>query len=143
MSDAGFAVLAVLLAGAIYRDLRDRSLPNALMFCGTAAGLVIAAAHGAPALWLALCGGFTGALLLLPLYVAGGMAGGDIKLMGMAGVFLGMPGALYAVTGTLIAGGLLALGWRFARSTETSMPFAPAIAAGCGVAVWMRVFGAA
>ena len=137
--DAGGVVLTLLLAAAVRADWRHRMLPNRLIVCGAVMGLSFAAAQGPQAFWLALCGGLTGALLLLPLYATHGMAAGDVKLMGVAGVFLGMPGVLYGVLGTVLAGGLMALLWcgvkvgrRQQRAGQLErMPYAPAIAAGC------------
>ena len=71
------------------------------------------------------------------------MAAGDVKLMGMAGVFLGVPGVLYGVLGTVLAGGLMAVLWHhltLGKQQQTAgelerMPYAPAIAAGC-VGAW-------
>lgn len=103
--DAGVVALTLLLAAAVRADWRYRMLPNRLVVCGAVLVLSVAAVQGPKALWLALCGGLTGALLLLPLYATHGMAAGDVKLMGMAGVFLGVPGVLYGVLGTVLAGG--------------------------------------
>ncbi len=137
--DAGVVALTLLLAAAVRADWRHRMLPNRLVACGAVLGLSFAAVQGPLAIWLALCGGLTGALLLLPLYATHGMAAGDVKLMGMAGVFLGVPGAWYGVMGTVLAGGLMAVLWHHVmvgkqqkRAGELErMPYAPAIAAGC------------
>ena len=74
---------------------------------------------------------------------------GDVKLMGMAGVFLGVPGAWYGVLGTVLAGGLMAVLWHHVmvgkqqkRAGELErMPYAPAIAAGCVVALCAQAGG--
>ena len=141
--DAGVVALTLLLAAAVRADWRYRMLPNRLVVCGAVLVLSVAAVQGPKALWLALCGGLTGALLLLPLYATHGMAAGDVKLMGMAGVFLGVPGVLYGVLGTVLAGGLMAVLWHhltLGKQQQTAgelerMPYAPAIAAGC-VGAW-------
>ena len=51
----------------------------------------------------------TGLALLLPLYVLRVMGAGDVKLMAMAGAFLGAPQVLYAVLFVFITGGVFAL----------------------------------
>ena len=137
--DAGVVALTLLLAAAVRADWRQRMLPNRLLVCGAVLGLSFAAVQGPQALWLALCGGLTGALLLLPLYATHGMAAGDVKLMGMVGVFLGVPGVFYGVLGAALAGGLMAVAWHRVMAGKQHqpagelqrMPYAPAIAAGC------------
>lgn len=139
--DAGTTVLALLMAVAVRADWLHRVLPNRLLVSGLAAGVLIAAVQGPQMLWLGLCGGLCGALLLFPIHALGGMAAGDVKLMGMAGVFLGVPGVFYGVLGTVLAGGLMALAWRRALPAAYRMPYAPAIAAGCATAFGLRASG--
>ena len=141
--DAGTAVLAVLMVVAVRADWLHRILPNRMIVSGLAAGVLMAAVQGPQMLWLGLCGGLCGAVLLLPLYVLGGMAAGDVKLMGMAGLFLGVPGVFYGVLGTALAGGLMALAWRHALPATNRMPYAPAIAAGCVAALGLPASGMA
>ncbi|WP_395400072.1 prepilin peptidase [Pseudoduganella sp. UC29_106] len=50
-----------------------------------------------------------GLLLLLPMYMLGVMGAGDVKLLAMAGIFLGPHEAVRAALTTMIAGGILAL----------------------------------
>ena len=141
--DAGTTVLALLMVVAVRADWLHRILPNRLLVSGLAAGLLISAVQGPQMLWLGLCGGLCGALLLLPIHALGGMAAGDVKLMGMAGVFLGVPGVFYAVLGTALAGGVMALAWRHALPAMNRMPYAPAVAAGCVAALGLRASGMA
>ena len=75
-----------------------------------------------------------GFLSLLPLYILGGMAAGDLKLMAMCGSFIGLPSTLIAVLLSLIFGGFYALITVFYYRTfkpdtltPKFIPFAPSI----------------
>jgi len=104
-------LLALLLLGAGL-DLRKRRIPNLL----TVGGAVIGLAMG---LWAvpplggaaSLAGLALGLALMLPFYATGVMGAGDVKLMAMAGSFLGPGSTLQAVLFVWLTGGLLALGW--------------------------------
>lgn len=150
---AAWGALGLFLALAVGSDLRSRRVPNGLVAAGLAVALAIplAGALGAAdgpswrlaatsvAPWAA--GLVLGGLLLLPGYALGGMAAGDVKLMAMAGAFLGPGLATAAVLYTCLVGGALALAvlaWRRARGrpAPTHQAYAPAIALGCLAAVW-------
>lgn len=90
-------VLVSLLCVAAWSDIRGHRVPNQL----TVAGLVVALALRAPlgvASVLEGLGGFGVAMLVAILFYAlGAVGGGDAKLLGMVGAFLGvtpLPGAL-------------------------------------------------
>lgn len=106
-------LLLLLLAAAIC-DLRTRRIPNALTFGGTATALLYSLTasphHGGGFFW-ALGGLGLGLALMLPLYLLRAMGAGDVKLMGMAGAFLGPDGAWRAVVFVFIAGGIAALAY--------------------------------
>ena len=52
-----------------------------------------------------------GLAMLMPLYVLGAMGAGDVKLLGVAGAFLGPAGAILAGLATFIIGGIYGLVW--------------------------------
>jgi prepilin peptidase CpaA len=84
----GFVALFMLAAAAL--DLRTRRLPNWLTVPAFAAGLVFHTATGGWAgLGLSLGGFATGFGILLVLWLIGGGGGGDVKLMGALGAWLG------------------------------------------------------
>jgi len=120
---AAALALAVLLLAAVVMDLRSRRIPNRLVLAGLAlAGVSHAAAllSGAaplagPAWWAPLAGLLTAGLALLPLHLLRACGAGDVKLMAMAGAFLGAPAALRAVLFTLLAGGVLSLFYMMGR----------------------------
>jgi prepilin peptidase CpaA len=113
-TDPRTGVLLLLLAVAAVCDYRTYRIPNLL----TAGGTVFALAYNTlvPPEWHASwtwapAGMLLGLGALLPLYAIRAMGAGDVKLMGMAGAFLGLSGTLYALLFSVVAGGVAALAW--------------------------------
>ncbi|MCY1267219.1 Type IV leader peptidase family protein [compost metagenome] len=106
---AGSALLG-LLGIAVASDLRRHRIPNWLVLMGLAVGLTgqvqVADAAGLGDGLLGLLVGFG---VFLPLYMLGGMAAGDVKLMAMVGSFLTATGALWAAGCTLLVGAVCGL----------------------------------
>ncbi|BAQ76419.1 Flp prepilin peptidase A, FppA family [Pseudomonas sp. Os17] len=101
------ALLLGLLSVAVVGDLRRHRIPNVLILLGVCLGLVGQAySEGLTGLGHGLLGLLIGFAVFLPMYVFGGMAAGDVKLMAMVGTFLTPQGALWAAFFSLIAGGL-------------------------------------
>jgi len=117
--------LLAILAVATWSDLRTRRIPNGLSFGGAALGLLInAAMFGPTELGLAALGWALCLACFIPLYVGGGTAAGDVKLMAMVGAFLGPANGFAACLFTLIAGGTLAacfVAWRNHVAPRLSM----------------------
>jgi prepilin peptidase CpaA len=105
-------VLIALLVAAAVIDYRSYRIPNWLTFGGMLLGLicsvVLPSLHDTGFLW-ALGGLGVGFGVMLPLHVLRILGAGDVKLMAMAGAFLGAVGTLYAILFTFIAGGILAI----------------------------------
>lgn len=110
-------VLLALLVLASAFDIARRRIPNRLLALGLLAALILHLSSGKPSslLSLYLAGFGVGLVMFLPLYLKGGMAAGDVKLMATAGAFLGPQLAFFASLATYIAGGILALGIVLAR----------------------------
>ncbi len=114
---ASLALLFLLatLCIATITDLTSHRIPNALLAPAAIAGIVFGAiAGGLSGLFAGLAGLFIGLGMLMPLYLTGGTSAGDVKLLAVAGVYLGPTGALFAGLFTFIAGavfGLLWIGW--------------------------------
>ncbi|GGH50756.1 pilus assembly-related outer membrane protein [Comamonas phosphati] len=114
LTDPRSLILLLLLLAAAICDLRSHRIPNLLTFGGTAVALLYSLAvpqhHGGGLLW-ALGGLGLGLALMLPLYLLRAMGAGDVKLMAMAGAFLGPDGTWQAVIFVFIAGGITAMAY--------------------------------
>jgi prepilin peptidase CpaA len=136
-------VRALLLAGpllvAVVTDLRERRIPNWLTLGGT----VFALASAVPGvLALAALGAVVagGAGLLLAIVARDGFGMGDVKLLAYGGAAVTLPSVPALLLATSLAGGALALAVLLERGPRRglTMPFGPAIAAGCGWALLIR-----
>src|SRR3954453_2102749 len=83
--------VALLLGGAACMfDWRTRRIPNLLTFGGAAVACAFALTfHGLEGLAVALGGWGVGFVLLLPMFLLGGMGAGDVKLLACLGAWLG------------------------------------------------------
>lgn len=104
----GTLLLAGVMGAAVWHDARWRRIPNEVTVTGAAAGLVLAGcsglgAFGSSAAALGLC-----VVLGVPLFATGVLGGGDVKLLGAAGAFLGVQ--LLPLALALTAGSGLLLG---------------------------------
>ena len=97
-------------------DLEHSLILNKIVYPSVPVALLVAPfgplaeGHGLlEAYWDALLGGLMGAGVLLVIYLAarGGFGGGDVKLGGLIGVFLGVPLVFVALPISFIVGGLV------------------------------------
>ncbi|WP_375739120.1 prepilin peptidase [Pseudomonas boanensis] len=100
-------LLLGLLVIAVVSDLRRHRIPNLLVLTGIVLGLG-SQFHslGLSGVSIGLLGMLTGFVLFLPLYILGGMAAGDVKLMAMVGSFFLYQDAAWIAFYSLIAGGI-------------------------------------
>ena len=145
-----------LLGLAVWSDMREHRIPNWLVLGLLLTGFVYQVlVNGPVGLLYALGGLAVGIGLFIGFYLGRGMGAGDVKLMGAAGALLGPVGALLAGACSLITGFILVVGGmkvvplarRYAalraipeffvqKNDAIRVPYAPAIAAGCCVAMW-------
>lgn len=103
-------ILMVVIAIAAIIDYRYKKVPNIVTLPAMAAGLAMAfMANGFTGLSVSTAGLFVGmALLYLP-YAAGGMGGGDVKLLGAIGAIKGPWFVFIAFLAMAIIGGVMAV----------------------------------
>jgi prepilin peptidase CpaA len=95
----GFAALAAA------SDLRARRIPNELVLGGLVAGLAL----GERGVALGCAGAIVGLAMLLPLFAARWLGGGDVKLLAACGAWLGPTGVLVGGLYGIALGGVLAI----------------------------------
>jgi leader peptidase (prepilin peptidase)/N-methyltransferase len=128
-------VLVLVLIPCAVIDLRRRIIPNRIT--GPAAivavvlGLALDAGHEPRRLlWAGIAGGF---LLVAALANPAGMGMGDVKLLGVMGLFLGAPvvvALLIALLGNVVAGAAIAARRGVRAARKTGLPFGPYLAVG-------------
>jgi prepilin peptidase CpaA len=115
-------ILLLFLAGAVITDLRAHIIPNALVLGGAFSGVLLAGLHPEGIGVLGSLGGLAlGLVIFMPLYLLRAMGGGDVKLMAMAGAFLGYAALVEAVLWVLLMGGALALVFALRRGVARRM----------------------
>ena len=110
MTDKSLWLLVVFVAvWAGVMDWRYRRIPNWLTLPATAVGLLVNAALGGWAgVKASLLGLGFGLLVLLPFVVLKAIGGGDWKLVGALGAFLGPNRVISVLIGSLIVAGAMA-----------------------------------
>lgn len=94
---------------ALAWDVKERRIPNWLTGSGLLIGILLGALSAGGFPTESLLGAGTGLALTLPLFLLGGIGGGDAKLIAVAGAFLGTSQLLVALVATAIIGGGMAL----------------------------------
>lgn len=101
-------VLSAFLLGAVIYDTVSHRLPNYYLLIGLLVGIALQVWMVG---WFGVSIGGKGALagfaLFIPIYVMGGMAAGDVKLMAVVGSFLDLESVLWAGAYSLVVGGVL------------------------------------
>lgn len=147
-------VFMILLAAAAIQDALRLRISNITVLLVIIAAIVAAIFAGPELrLWQNLA---VFAFLLAvgtPIFAAGKLGGGDVKLLAAAGLWFSLSGALTMLISVLIAGGVLALviiilrmfGWSEAAREKAvilrpkgGIPYGVAIAAGALIAVSMQ-----
>lgn len=110
--EALITILVVLFTSAcMVIDVRSRRIPNWLTVPSFALGVIIhTIAGGVAGLQLSLGGGATGFAILFVLWLVGGGGGGDVKMLGALGAWLGATMVLFAFLASAVATLFILLG---------------------------------
>ena len=92
-------------------DIKSRRIPNVLTFGAAAAGFGYhTATGGLGALGTSVSGWLVGVVMFIVPFALRGLGGGDVKLLGALGAWVGPLQAVWIALYTGVAGGLMALG---------------------------------
>jgi len=117
-------VLFVMLAAAVATDVRSHRIPNLLLLPVLGLALMLHTMSGGIDGLITAAGGLAmGLAMLSPLYLVGGMAAGDVKLLGVVGSLVGPWVAVVAGIATMMTGavfGIAVIVWHRVRPTLES-----------------------
>jgi prepilin peptidase CpaA len=102
--------LGALSIAAVGWDLATRRIPNVLTASGLLVALALRAFDGPGSVAAGLLAAALAFGLAVPLVLAGGLGGGDMKLLAATAAFVGPSGLPILLLVTAIVGGMLALG---------------------------------
>jgi len=142
-----FVSLLILIA---FIDLDTYLIPDVLSLSGIVAGFALSFLTPRLTWWDSLLGIVLGGGFLYLIAVGyqfvrhqEGLGGGDIKLLGMIGAFVGWPGVVFtilaaSIVGTVVGGVVM---WRTRKGLATMLPFGPFLSAGAvGYIFWGDAF---
>jgi leader peptidase (prepilin peptidase)/N-methyltransferase len=128
-----YLLALAVLAYVSITDIRERRIPNRVMFPALAVALILALLR-TDRWWLLLGGLLAGALMLVPVFLYGleNAGGGDVKLAAFLGLVLGWPTVIYALALAFVSAALFgAVGVALRRlSRRSTVAFAPFMALG-------------
>jgi prepilin peptidase CpaA len=112
MSMTSVQLAALVVAGvACFCDLRTRRIPNVLTLGAAGAGFVYhLSTGGAGALGHSALGWLIGVLVFIVPFALRGLGGGDVKLVGALGAWIGPSDTVWLTVYTALAGGVMAIG---------------------------------
>jgi leader peptidase (prepilin peptidase)/N-methyltransferase len=132
---------ALLIVGSMI-DLKYMIIPNQLNYFGIIVGLILSFFFGHQSIYSALLGLLIPAtiLLLIAIVSKGGMGIGDVKLIAMIGVFIGVKYALGAIFLGALIGSIIGVGLIVTKikGRKDRIPFGPFISLG---ALLMMLWG--
>lgn len=123
-STSTIAGLVVTVLFAAWRDLATWRIPNRLIAASASAAIVLALfAPDGIGLTACLTGGLTGLGIFLPIYMLGGTAAGDVKLMATLGMFAGPLLAVDLALMIFLVGGVWSLGFLLMQTPQFQLLF--------------------
>ncbi|MCX7714953.1 MAG: prepilin peptidase [Clostridia bacterium] len=136
-----FLFSAVLISALIiltFIDIYHMILPDKIVIFGLVIGVLyvlLVKKEYIDSLWGALAGG--GFFLLIALITRGNMGGGDIKLMAMLGIWLGLGGIAMTTVLAFVTGSVASLAIVAAKKggRKTMVPFGPFICLGAAASL--------
>ncbi len=141
------AVLCAILVACAFVDLEHMMVLDEILIAGGVVAIVVNVFFSALCPWSDMVLGIAAGALPLLLVALGAraitgkfaMGGGDIKLMAMAGAFLGWQNALLALAFASVGGGLVLLVLLAMKKVtlEQRVPFVPLLAAGSAAALFL------
>lgn len=129
-------VLIAIVLLAAFVDLHDRIIPNELVLFGLGAGLLLLLVLPYPEkTWLQALGGAAAGFAFffaLATLVPGGMGMGDVKLVAVMGLFMGISWLAMSLVIAFLLGGLVSAGVLLTRrmGRKAHIPFGPFLASG-------------
>ena len=141
MTAALYAGVALTAALSCAWDLRLRRIPNLLTVGSAAAACCVHLALSGPAgAGFSVAGWVLGIALFLPWFLARAMGGGDVKLLGAVGAWLGPVEIVWACLFAMAAGGVVALVLLAAprRERPRAIAYAVPVTMGVALALWLR-----
>jgi prepilin peptidase CpaA len=107
-----YIFLIILLGAALYYDYKETKIPNWLTVAGMATGLgYYLLGYGINGIWFSLQGLAAGFLILLVIYLLGGIGAGDVKLFAAIGAMGGVQTTLYILSYSIICAAVIGLIW--------------------------------
>jgi prepilin peptidase CpaA len=105
---AAVTLLSMLTIAAI-SDIRTRRIPNKLVVAGLSSLCVLATFSGAKGFIWSFAGLAAGLAIFFPIYAAGWLGAGDVKLIGLVGGFFGLQQLLPVIVFITLAGGVVSI----------------------------------
>jgi prepilin peptidase CpaA len=103
----GALILLGVLAMAALSDIRERRIPNSLVLAGLSSLCVLATFSGTKGFLWSFAGLTAALAIFFPIYAAGWLGAGDVKLIGLVGGFFGLQQLLPLILFITLAGGLV------------------------------------
>lgn len=106
-----FLVLLLVVISAVIMDFSTGKVSNYLIVVGLIAGFILQILFGGKAqIIYSLAGAIVPILVLIIVFIIGGIGAGDIKLFSVIGVFIGAKGVFTCIVVSFIIGAVISLG---------------------------------